>query len=412
MNSYSLKQLALAIAVLSAATALAEGPVQADWLYLTHDGAWVSRSDELRKQTTTLPLPVEHLTAGDFWWQADDSSLMLNWQTSDKKGWLTEDTVVQIDGWSGSWNVVQLDDKLMVLAQAGVRRPLPHNQWYRLSWVVGQNLDTTFELAVTQAEAERNAFRYAWFDDSMSAEVRYSLDLAEGSGRLRQQLVLRNSSNYTVSAPGYSYAQSQGEGREMMTRQMSMSTEPEADAKVGTPRASDSSGQATLVSDAAVTLPENSVVWLEVQTVELSQVDHKYRFNWYTRQSETIPGQWTISIAADDDLPALGGPVQVAVWDRQVALLETQYRPQRSNQARLDLGQSDMMTLATESLGGQEWLLTLTNRNSQMAEAALELNHRDESRLEQAGLTIPVPGNSEVKVRVRLSDNQLSARPE
>lgn len=402
--------LALAVLAMMSTGVKAQEPVRAEWIYLTDNGAWISRAAELRKVETALPLPVDNLAASEFWWQADTPSLSLNWQTPARKGWLSEDTVVQVEEWSGSWTVVQLDPELMVLAQAGERRPLPTSQWHRLSWVVGQNTSAALELTVTQPQDDVSDFRYAWFDSQIAAEVRYSLDLQTETAQLRQQLVLHNQSDYTVAAPGYSYAQSREQGRVMMARDVSVRSE--SDVEVGAPKAGDSTGQATLVSQEPVVLPEQSHAWLGVQTQALTEVEHQYRFRWNTRLTETVPGDWSVTIQAEKALPAMAGPVQIAVWDREVALLETSYRPQRSNQATLELGPSDLMTLATESLGGGEWLLTLTNRNSQSAEAMLELNHFDDNQQQQTGLALPVPAEGEVEIRVSLRNGQLTARPQ
>lgn len=400
---------ALVAMFLTGATVLADEEVEADWLYLTGEGAWIARTTELRQVSTALPLPVDHLNASTFWWRAETAGLSLNWQTPERKWLVTENSVVQVDDWSGSWTVVQDGSELLVLAQAGVRRLLPRDQWHRLSWVVGQNVDSDFELNVVQPEAGNNPFRYAWFDGAMSAGVRYSLDLDDDAARLRQQLILRNDSDYSVTAPGYSFAQSRDQGRAVMAREM---TTMAARSDASAPEAGDSSGQATLVSNQPMTLSSGSQLWLAVESFELSEVRHQYRFNWHTRQSRTLPGQWSVRITAGDDLPDIAGPVQVAVWDQEVALLETHYQPQESNRSQLQLGHSDLLTLATETLSGNEWLLTLTNRNSFSVEASLDMQHWDNDRNEQAGLSLPVPADGEVHIRVRLNDNQLSARPE
>lgn len=398
---------ATALALMPAARAA--DPVEADWVYLTGQGAWIQRSAELRQQSNALPLPVDGLNAGQFWWWAERPDLTLTWQTPEQKWWLTEGTVVQVDGWPGSWTVFHAGGDLLVLAQASERRPLPADQWYRLSWVVGQNIDADFELAVNQPEARSNRFRYAWFDAGVSAEVRYSLDLNRESPVLTQQLVLHNQSDYDLRAPGYSYAQSRAQGPVMMARDaMTLQAEP----KAGAPRPGDSQGQATLKSEQPVMLPSGSHAWLTVQANALSDVNHHYRFNWNTRQTDTVPGQWSLQLRAEDELPDLGGPVQVAVWDRQVALLETQYRPQQERSATLDLGSSDMVTLATEPLGGDQWRLTLTNRNGFEVNTEVQLSHWENNRNDQASISLPVPANGEVRLRARLDDRQLTVRPE
>ncbi|PTY37652.1 hypothetical protein BGP77_14290 [Saccharospirillum sp. MSK14-1] len=394
---------------LAAQPALADSDtLEADWLYLTTQGSWIERSVELTKASETLPLPVTDLSASAFWWQADDSNLLLSWQAPESSDWLMEGQLVQVDDWPGSWAVEAVSVSNLVLSQDGVQRALPEEQWYRLSWLAGPQTEDAFELTVQQQAAISNAFRYAWFDGSLGAEVRYSLELEAARPTLRQQLVLHNNSDYSIMAPGYSFAQSRSQGRMMLARSESMAM---SDMSVAEPKAGDSAGQATLQSDQPMQLPAGSHAWLTVQETELSAIRHHYRFDWNTRQSGTLPGRWSLTLISDDDLPSIGGPVQVAVWDQQVALLETHYQPQQSTRSELSLGASDMMTLATETLGSSEWELVLTNRNSRSAEAILDLSHWNNDRNAEAGFSLSVPAQSTQRLQVRLNDGQLSVRP-
>jgi len=213
MTAKQMTWVTMALA-LAAQSALADSDtLEADWLYLTTQGSWIERSAELNQTSETLPLPVADLSASAFWWQADDNNLLLSWQTPESSEWLTEGDLVQVDDWSGSWTVETVSASNLVLSQEGVQRALPEEQWYRLSWLAGQNDDDSFELTVQQQAATSNAFRYAWFDGSLGAEVRYSLDLEAARPTLRQQLVLHNNSDYSVTAPGYSFAQNRSQGR-------------------------------------------------------------------------------------------------------------------------------------------------------------------------------------------------------
>ncbi|MDX1268805.1 MAG: hypothetical protein R3311_15670, partial [Oceanisphaera sp.] len=121
---------------------------------------------------------------------------------------------------------------------------------------------------------------------------------------------------------------------------------------------------------------------------------------------------WHMTVSAEDALPAIAGPVQIAVWDQQVALLETHYQPEQETRTTLSLGSSDMVTLGTESLSGQQWELVLTNRNSHEVETVLDLSHWDQNRNDQAGISLPVPANGSVRLQVRLSSTQLTVRPQ
>lgn len=411
MNPSNLCRTGLLSAALLSATpwATALEPVSADWLYLTDNGSWVARTATLRQAETPLPLPVDQLSSGTFWWSAADPDIRVTWQSADTVSWVSEGSLVQVTEWPGSWTVVSISDDVLVLSQAGVRRSLPKTAWDRLSWIVGQNQEENLSLRVHQPDDRTNSLAYAWFDGQVSAEVRYSLDYRAETPVLSQQLVVHNDADYDLEAPGYSYAQSREQPVMMMARS-AMTAAPES-ADVGRPQAGDSSGQATLSSDEPIRMPANSHAWIPVDQVALNQIDHQYRFSWSTRQQGSLPGQWNMTISADDALPMIAGPVQIAVWDQQVALLETHYQPEQETQTTLSLGSSDLVTLGTESLGGQQWELVLTNRNSHEVEAVLDLSHWDNDRNDQAGISLPVPANASVRLQVRLTSTQLSVRP-
>jgi len=389
--------------------AAAVDPVEAEWLYLTDNGSWVARSAALRKTTTQLPLPIDRLTSDTFWWSATNPDVTLNWQSPDNASWVQESDLVQVSDWPGSWTIISNTGDVLILSQAGVRRSLPKTSWDRLSWIVGQSQGESLSLQVSQAEAVIGELAYAWFDTRVSAEVRYSLDPRAETPVLLQQLVVHNEANYELQAPGYSYAQSSEQPTMMLARSTGVSESLSSD--VARPQAGDSSGQATLTSAQAIAMPPNSHAWLPVESVELNRIEHQYHFNWSTRQQGSMPGQWSMDISSDENLPDIAGPVQVAVWDQQVALLETRYQPEQANQTTLSMGSSDMVTLGTETLGGQQWQLTVTNRNSHEVEAMLELSHWDNNRNEQAAISVPVPANASLRLAVRLGNNQLTVRP-
>lgn len=403
--------LAWAIGCLPAilATAMANEPVEADWLYLTGEGAWVPRAAELRQASTALPLPIDRLSTESFWWQADYPDLLVSWQTPERRWWVREESLVQVDGWSGSWTVLQPGEDMLIMAQAGVRRALPRDQWHRMSWIVGQNIRSELELTVLQSEARTNSFRYAWFDPGISAEVRYNLDQSTESPRLMQMLVLHNQSNYSLEAPGYSYAQSRDQGRPSLQRETAVMSDM---AVAAAPVPGDSSGMATLQSQEPIILNSGSHLWLTVQSLELTDVSHSYQFNWQTRNRGSQPGQWSLQLNSAEALPTMAGQVQVAVWDEQVPLLEARYQPQQNNSATLQLGSSDMVTLATEPLSEAHWRLTLTNRNSQQVEARLVLSHWDNNRQLEQDISVNVPASGERTLSVRLTPMQLVVEEE
>jgi hypothetical protein len=407
MHPPSVSRIGLLLAALTIAApwAVAVDPVEADWLYLTANGSWVARTATLRQPETALPLPVEQLSANAFWWSADDPDLSIFWQSPENVSWVSDGSLVQVIDWPGSWTVVQNQADLLILSQAGVRRSLPKAAWDRLSWVVGQNQDERLSLRVRQPQDRNNRLAYAWLEDRVTAEVRYSLDYRAETPVLLQQLVVHNNSDYDLEAPGYSFAQSRQQPVMMMARDSAER------ADLGRPQSGDSSGQATLSSDQGITMPANSHAWLPVAAVELSSIDHQYGFSWSTRQQGSMPGQWIMTVNSQEALPAIAGSVQIAVWDQQVALLETHYQPEQESQATLSLGASDMVTLSTESLGASEWELIVTNRNSYDVEARLDLNHWGNNREIRTGISVPVTANGSARLNVRLGSDQMSVRP-
>ncbi|MHA7878841.1 MAG: hypothetical protein ACX931_03550 [Saccharospirillum sp.] len=396
--------LALGCLPALAGTTLANDPVEADWLYLTGEGAWIQRAVELRLTSTALPLPIDQLSTQSFWWQADHSDLQVSWQTPERRWWVREDSLVQIEDWPGSWTILQAGDDMLIMAQSGVRRALPRDQWHRLSWLVGQNISSELELTVVQSQAQANAFRYAWFDAGISAEIRYNLDHSAEAPSLKQMLVLHNQSHYSLEAPGYSYAQSRDQGRVVLAREASVMADM---AVASAPVPGDSSGMATLQSQEPITLSSGSHLWLTVQDLPLSEVRHRYHFDWQTRQQGAQSGQWSLELSSEEALPPMAGQVQVAVWDERVPLLETRYQPQQANSATLQLGRSDMVTLHSEALSDTRWQLTLTNRNSTATDVSLDVAHWDNNRQLENTLSVSVPANSERLLSVRLTPVQL-----
>lgn len=388
--------------------AAASEAVTADWLYLTGNGSWVARSATLRQEETALPLPVEQLSPETFWWSAPASALRVTWQSPDTVSWVSEGSLVQVTDWPGSWTVVSVGHEVLILSQAGVRRSLPKTAWDKLSWVVGQQQEESLSLQVHQPEDQRNELAYAWFEGRVSAGVRYSLDYRSDTPVLLQQLVLHNNADYELNAPGYSYAQSSQQPAMLMARN-TMAADMES-AGVARPRAGDSSGQATLSADEPIRLPANSHAWIPVADVKLNRIDHQYRFTWSTRQQASLSGQWTMTVSADEALPAMAGPLQVAVWDEQVALLETRYQPEQETRTTLSLGSSDMVTLGTQALGSEQWELVVTNRNSHEVKAVLDLSHREQDRNDRAGTSVPVPANGSVRLQVSLDSSQLTVQ--
>lgn len=401
--------LPMVLAIGCLPVAMANEPVEADWIYLTGEGAWVPRAAELRQASTALPLPIGRLSTEAFWWKADHPDLLVSWQTPERRWWVREDSLVQVEGWSGSWTVLQPGEDMLIMAQAGVRRALPRDQWHRLSWVVGQHISSELELTVLQPEARPNSFRYAWFDPGISAEVRYNLDQSAETPRLMQMLVLHNQSNYSLEAPGYSYAQSRDQGRVTMAREASLMADMVVAAA---PVPGDSSGMATLQSQDSILLNSGSHLWLTVQSLELTDISHSYQFHWQTRHRGSQPGQWSLQLISEDPLPTMAGQVQVAVWDEQVPLLEAHYRPQQNNYAILQLGSSDMVTLSTEQLSEAHWRLTLTNRNNEEVEANLALSHWDNNRQLEQDYSVNVPATGEHTLSVRLTPMQLVVEEE
>ncbi|EAR10852.1 hypothetical protein [Reinekea blandensis] len=386
--------------VLTALTPLSQA-LEADWLYLSNNGTWVSRTASLLNEKTQLQLPVEQLQAHQFWWQSDVADLRLVWSQPDPLGLPGKGDPVEIQGEAGLWLVKDVSASHLVLQQGRNVRYWPQSQWHLLKWTSTAELGLS--LTVEQSQNTKGDLFYAWQTPDLSADVHYRLQEIDGESTLVQELVVTNHSDNDYEAAGYSYAQTATQGPMMLSRSVSM----ESDAMVSAPKAGQSQGVPTLMSDEPVMLSANANVWLPVSSTELTDVERQYQLNWDSRQQGLQRAQSNLVIRSDEALPDLSGPVKVGVFDGQIALLESQYQPAEKNEARISLGQSALVTMTSRQTREGHWTLAFSNRTDEVAVVELTVSHWNGQSSQRIPMTVRIDAQDEKDVELELGGGGL-----
>lgn len=376
--------------------------LEANWLYLSDTGTWVSRNESLLSETTQLQLPVKQLQAHQFWWQTDADDVQLIWTQPGPLGLPQKGDPVEIQGEAGLWLVKDVSTSHLVLQQGRNVRYWPQSQWHLLSWTSTAELGLS--LTVKQPEKSKVELFYAWQSTDLTAEVRYRLNEQGEQTRLVQELVVTNHSDIDYKARGYSYAQSVNRPPVAMARTLSVESDT---APIGTPQAGQSQGIPTLMSDQPVELTASSNIWLPVSHTVLSSVERQYQMTWDSRQQGLQRAQSALKITSSSPLPDLAGPVKIGVFDRQVAVMESQYQPSSANQALIQLGQSALVTMLSRQIREGEWQLQFSNRSEEPADVALTVTHWNGKTSQRVPVTVRLAAQSEKTVAFELSNGGL-----
>jgi hypothetical protein len=367
--NFSAKQGVTALFSVLCSTAFSQ-PLEVDWIYFSDSGSWLSRSQNLHEQVTTVPLPLTNVTEDNFWWQTQKPGSQLIWRSNDQGMLPARGSEVKLNGASDLWRVEDVSHDMLVLKQAEQLRYWPREQWHQLSWPAASYADT-FSFELVQQKKQRDRLRYAWWDTAVTAQVHYRLNLAEDESTLVQELIVANPGATDIQSPGYSYSQVAQPKAMIRTVVMAESS------SISAPSSSQSYGMPLLASDEPVVLSAGSRQWLPVQSIQLTDVERQYSINWDTRQTGSVSAQASLRLVSDQPMPELAGAVKVPLFNQQLAMMTSFYQPSQSHEATLSLGQSNLVTLQAESRGQNRWLLTLLNRSDDPASISLQLTHWD-----------------------------------
>lgn len=358
--------------------------LEVDWLYLSNNASWIERSETLISEQSQLSLPVAQLNLNQFWWQSDATGTQISWAQPQAQGLPQKGAMIAIIGESGLWKIQEVYPDHLVLQRGNNVRYWPQSQWHLLNW--NSTNDFGLSLTVSQPNANKTQLHYAWQSFELNAQVRYRLDETEGKAQLHQELIVSNLSDTSFQAAGYSYAQVANQPVVAM-RAMVMS---EAASTMAAPTASESQGVPTLVSSEPVSLAAHSHLWLPVATIPLTQVARSYQLQWDTRSIGQFPVQSQLTLTSQQPLPDIAGPIKIGVFDQQLAVLESQYRPNTATEAQLNLGQSALVNLQSEQLSEGVWQLTIVNRSKQAASVGLTINHWHKQQSQRLPLDVTV----------------------
>lgn len=356
---------------LSCSTWAMAQPLSVDWLYLTNAGSWLSRHQTVTSKNTSVPLPLSSVNEDSFWWQTEKPGSQIIWRNQSRRLIPDRGTAVELNGEPGLWLVESASTNMLVLKQGNRLRYWPKEQWHLLAFADNSPGESfTFELI--QPTKQRDELSYAWWDTQINAKAQYRLDLDTDNPVLVQELIISNPGAVDIQASGYSYAQSSQP--KMMAMRAVMVAESDA---VATPQQSQSNGVPLLYSNDPVMLPAGSQQWLPVAAIALTDVTRRYSLSWDTRQTGTAAAQASLLLESNEPMPTLAGEVKVPLFNQQLAMLNSYYRPTSEFETELSLGQSNMVSLKSESRGANRWQLTLENRTDESAEVAMELSHWD-----------------------------------
>ena len=385
-----IRQLMMAPTVLAlmASGAVFAQSLQVDWLYFSGNGSWITRTESLTGTENNLHLPVNDLTAEQFWWQSSNASTQVVWAQPDPLGLPKKGVPVEIKGESGLWLIKDVSMNHLVLQQGKNVRYWPQSQWHLLNWTA--SLDYGLSLTVLQPEKTKSTLFYGWQSHELTAQVRYRLDDKGSEKSLYQELIVSNLSDSDYIAPGYSFAQINNNPQRMMAKTMAFET---MDSMVGTPEASQSQGVPTLISKQSIQLQAGSHVWLPVSQTELTAVERIYTVQWDSRQQGLQQAQASMKLTAASALPDIAGPVKIGVFDQQIALLESYYQPSKANEATLNLGQSSLVSLTSKLVREGQWQLTVHNRSDEKAIVELTVSHWNGKTSQQVPMTVRLNAN-------------------
>lgn len=395
----------LAASVLLLAGAAQAQTLNADWLYFSPMGSWVEKTESILAAETQFQLPVESLSADQFYWAASNTNGQLTWTQPDPLGLPQTGSPVAIEGESGLWLVKNVSASHLVLQQGKNVRYWPQSQWHLLSWTSAS--DYGLSLSFLQPEKTKGTLFYAWQTPELTAQVRYRLDETGDEPVLVQELVLSNSGQSDYQAEGYSYA---GSAQRPVVAMRTMMMSESADALISAPEASQSQGVPTLVSEEPLNIAASSQVWLPVSQTELSSVERRYQLYWDTRQQGMQQTTMSLALSSPNGLPDIPGPIAVGVFDRQIALMNSQYAPTNANEASLALGQSALVSMESRQSRAGNWVLEFSNRSDELAEIELMVTHWNGSRQQQLPMTVRVDAMSEKTVELELQSGSLKSK--
>lgn len=347
--------------------------LDAHWIYLSGQGAWIEERVRINRYPADIPLPAQTQAV---WWQALPEDEQVVHHRSLHRETLRPGTVVRVNqpyaqhrvSAGTELTVAQVFDTGIVLTDGRTGFLIAPEDYSTLSIPLAVPPGESLRFESTAIPGER---RIAWQTSELTGAPQYRLqDVDEGSATLRQFLVIENLTDEVLLAQGLSYQPVSSDRGIMMPR--ALSTEM---ATTSGPVEITSDVRAAIQLEQVVQLSPQSRTWLPM-TEQVVDVQHEFTFEWYFNSVRNQAARWYLQIGDDQALPRLSGPLSVGWFDGLYGSQETHFQREFENTARLDLGQSDQVTLRAERVSGEQWGLTLTNHLDNPVEITLALQYR------------------------------------
>ncbi len=392
-----------------------------NWLYLTPDGAWVSRSAPATEdQELALEIPAE---ARDVW--IEDEGELLHWSRT--RGAHPEglapgtpvrvpvSVAVQAGIPAGEYVVVQ------VMPFGVTARPTERPGTLTvLSPAVLTESDITGSTAAQDrlhlAGDLSRPREIAWFTDAISGEATYRLDMRKDgqAPRLTQSLIIDNRGS-RISVDGLAFERETGNRAVPSARAVS---EMAMTSTAGGPQESVSDQAAVISSPEARTFAADSLAVLPISSqpvdVVFSYQHRLYLESWTAMQ----PARQALELSATsgNELPRVTGPISVNWFDQQRARQSAYYPAGQTDRIRVDLGTSPLVTASLEPDAENRdrltvYTLRVTNRTEETVPWSVEILWQDTDSRNQHRLSATLaPGES--LWTIRQQSGELTVTPE
>lgn len=381
---------------LFAALATASAP---QWLYFTGQGAWVEHQLAVEQYPVLVDIPKE---ASDLWWQMLPEDQQVTRVRTPGNEFLRPGAVIDLRApvQQRRLQVLQLLEGAMVARYLDGNQDtvfIPSTSWHQYQLVTDRNHQDQLRI---QSAAPPGARAWAYLHPSLSAEVRYQLQLGPNPV-LTQGLWLRNGAEQSISGPGFSFqpGQSSMPTRRVAAEAMMMSSPQEVQQ-----------GLLTAVQwSQSFELPAQSEQWLQMAQQPVA-VANRFNSTWYLGEQSASPAAWWLTLTSAQALPRLPGSLSLTWFDRHYAQQSSFFQRRDEQQATLALGNHPDVVLSSVSTGDQQWQLDLFNGLPEAVDWQVTLIRRSNNQQQQQVLQLTVPPGT-TSYQVELVGADIQYRP-
>lgn len=387
----------------------ATAPAQ-NWLYLTPDGAWISRTTPAaEQQEMVLEIPGD---AREIW--IENEAMLRHWSRTrgTRPEGLAPGTPVNVPvSVAGRAGIPAGEYEVVQVIPFGVTaRPTARPDALT---VLSPTVLTESDITGSTSAQDRLELvgdlsmprQVAWFTDAISGDATYRLDMGDNGHlpQLTQSLIIDNRGG-AISVDGLMFEHVTG-GRTMPpVRAMSEMT---MSATVSETQEAVSDQAAVITSPRPRSLTPDSLTVLPVSNQRVD-VAFSYHHRLFLDSGGGMqPSRQTLEVSATggDELPRLAGPVSVNWFDQKRARQAGYYPAGQPERVRVDLGTSPLVSASIRpqsenNSSAPDYQLRVTNRTEEAVAWSAEIVWQDADSRHQHRLSDTLaPGESVWSIR-------------